>query len=501
MDARSRRIAWVVLAVLGAGGLSARPAAGGPPPAPGASAGWVSGTVVDEEDHPLAGADARVVREKPAGMWSGTSDAKGFFKVMGVPPGPAKVIVSAKGRVPFRQEVTVPVTGVASVQAKLGRGVRFAGKLVDLEGKPVAGARLVAYDASEMGGGPWRFLFFSLAGNGGSGADGSFEVDGLAPGTNYTLRVLHPRYARLDMPGLDATPGGGHGELEVTLEPAAWVTGTVVDTQGRPVSGARVSSPVDGEDVASWWGGFVRVFSDETAGDSTTDARGRFLVGSLGAGEAKLTASADAYFPGSVVLDDLATGKERCGVRIVLEPATAWVDGLLVDDLDKPVAGADLSAEGDQGTASTTKSDAQGRFKLARVRSRSAVTVRASHEGNVDARKPGVPLNTAGLRLVLPRAARLKVRVLGPDGKLVEQVNVHVEWQKSEKEEERSWSSHAQGEAGLDVPLPVGEVTVEVSGPGLARKAVGTWTTEPAKAIDGGVVKLEAAKPEEDDGE
>ena len=78
-------------------------------------------------------------------------------------------------------------------------------------------------------------------------------MDGLKPGGTYRLRVTHPHYVSLDLPGLPAEAGGGHDTLDVTVEPAAWLSGTVVDPAGAPIVGAQVSGPDDDSDG----GGFV----------------------------------------------------------------------------------------------------------------------------------------------------------------------------------------------------------------------------------------------------
>src|SRR5205809_532144 len=150
----SGRAGWACAAAIAcAFGARAAGAGGGPPAKPPAgpastALGWVSGTVTDSEGKPLAGAEVKVLREQPPGAWTGTSDAKGYFAVKGVPAGPALVIVSSRGHVPVRQEVKVPSAGSVAADAKLAMGVRFAGKIVDTDGKPVGHASILAFDSS-----------------------------------------------------------------------------------------------------------------------------------------------------------------------------------------------------------------------------------------------------------------------------------------------------------------------------------------------------------------
>jgi protocatechuate 3,4-dioxygenase beta subunit len=428
------------------------------------------------------------------------------------------VLVSAKGRVAFQKELEVPASGSETFQAKLELGVRFAGRVVDLENKPVAGAKLSAFDStqedeSRRRSGGWSFFSFvnaSETAHAESDADGRFEIDGLSPTGTYRLHVVHPRYVVLDLPGLEGTAGGGHDALEVPLEPAAWVTGVVVDTTGKPVANARVHGPA--EDASDWMGvlawGTVRISASgvvtETSGESkekdpsTTDAQGRFRVGSLSAGDSRITASADGYFDGNVVVDGLEAGKEKPDVRIVIEPATAWLDGTILDDAGRPVAGAEVWADGDQGRASQGKTDDKGRFRLEHVRSRAPVSLQASHAGHVMQSMRAVALNTSGLKLTMPRTAHVRLKVVDPDGRLVDRVTVSITVGDETGRRHTSWTQETQDEKGVDLEVSAGEVRVKVTAKGLRPKTAGPFTATPGKTVDGGVLKMEPPKRDKD---
>ena len=466
----------------------------GDPPA-GSALGWVSGTVTDEEGKPFASADVKVVREKPPGAWSATTDAKGYFAVRGVPAGPAVLMITARGRVAVRQEVKVPATGAVTVEAKLEMGVRFAGKVTDVDSKPVGGAALQAYESSGESRSSFRLIAASPAGSATSGADGLFSVDGLRPGGTYRLRVTHPHFIPLDLPGLPADPGGGHDSLDVTMESAAWLSGVVVDAAGAPVAGAQVRGPEEeGGDPAGLDPFFARFLRSLQRGldkdGSVTDARGKFEIGSLQPGEAKLTATADAYFEGSVTLDSLVAGKETAGVRVVIEAATAWIEGTVVGGDGKGLSGVELEAEGDVGRAASAKSDATGRFKLVRVRSHGPVAIRATKTGYRFGNAAGVELNSKTCKIELVKSARLKAKVVDAEGKLIPQVVVTLQQETAPNRRSASTSWTSQPAEGLDLELPIGEVTVNFGAEGYDVVEAGKWTTEPGKTIDGGTVTL-----------
>ena len=529
MHARAARgtvaLAFAVVTTLaldaGADGPApAKPPPAGAPPAPAsapsptlAGLAYVVGTVVDDEGNPVEGATVKIVRKDPPGVWTGTSDAKGAFAVKGLPSGPVMAFVSAKGRVTVQKDLKLPATGSETFQATLERGVHFAGRIVDTADKPVAGANVSAFDSTEeerdkerrkQGG--WGFFFRSInltsGGSAVSDADGRFEIDGLSSTGTYRLHVAHAKYIVVDLPGLEASAGGGHDALDVTLEPAAWVTGVVVDPAGKPIANARVRGPAEEDDSGGWFDtGFYRflrisgvdVGSAEKKDGAVTDAQGRFSVGSLCPGDSRITASAMSYFDGNVVVDGLVAGEEKPGVKIVIEPATAWLEGTIVDDQGKAVEGVQLWADGDQGRASDTKSDAKGHWKLERVRSRSAVTLHGERKGYVDLAQTDVALNSNGLRLTIRRTAHVKLKVVGPDGKTLEQVSLSVTVMEGTSRH-TTWHSEQQTPNGVDLEVPSGEVTIKVMHRGLKTASAGPFTADPAKTVDAGTITM--AKPE-----
>ncbi|HVG94434.1 MAG TPA: carboxypeptidase regulatory-like domain-containing protein [Planctomycetota bacterium] len=491
----ARMAAWAVATCLwiAAGTAAAKGGAGQPAGRPAAT-GTVSGIVTDEEGKPLAGATAEVHREGTKEPARATSDAKGFYAVRGLPPGKATVVVRAKGRMAAHREVLVPSTGLAVADAKLLPGVRFAGKVVDLKGVGVAGVRIVAFGSSGEGGLAGMFAM-SRGDATRSGPDGAYELDGIAPGHAYTLRFIHPRYVTVDLPGLDATAGGGHDGLEALLEDAAWVTGTVVGSDGKPIAGASVSA---GEDPFTFGSedGWIRVFMRLMDEDATppTDAKGRFTVGSLPEGPAKIVVQAEGHFTGTVEVADLVPGKEKSGVVVTLETAKAVVEGTVTDDLGAAVGGADVTAWGEHGRAASATSDAKGRFRLQRVASKQPVSLRVDADGHEAASAQGVALDSKDAKVVLRRLGRMTVRVLGPDGKPVPRVLVRTLVSDDNQGGGSLWME--QGAAPVSVELPLGRVEVVVEAQGCASKSVAAYDVEPGACFDAGTVTLEAGAPE-----
>ncbi len=284
-------------------------------------------------------------REDRPAPFTTRSDAKGFYTLRGLPAGDVRVVVRGAGRVTVEGEVKVPPTGLALFDAKLIPGVRYTGRVVNLRDEAVAGARVTA----KADGGretPFFFVVPSESDAVVTDAAGAFVLDGLEPGRKYTVVVRHARYLTAELPGLDGEAGGGVSDIEVLLEDAAWVTGTVTDTAGKPVAGARIVAP-NGND-GGWreldlGGVTVRVYvggDDDTVDEGPTKARTRRArplrdrrAHAHRAGEPLLLrARAPGYFAGELKVDGLEAGKERAEVVFRLEPGTAVVAGVVVDD-------------------------------------------------------------------------------------------------------------------------------------------------------------------------
>ncbi|WP_338080571.1 carboxypeptidase-like regulatory domain-containing protein [Corallococcus exiguus] len=187
----------------------------------------VSVRVVDAANQPVPGVslDARRADRGSAVARGGTTDAAGTA-LLQVMPGWYVLQAEAPGfvsvtrtdaRVPFGEEVRWDVT--------LERAAPVAGRVVDLEGRPVAGARLELHFANEDVAVPPTE----------SDAEGRFHFDGVPAGA-VTLRAekdaWSPTRLKLAAPAPELTVVmGGLGSLRIQVR----------GPDGRPVSGRATS--------------------------------------------------------------------------------------------------------------------------------------------------------------------------------------------------------------------------------------------------------------------
>ncbi len=108
-----------------------------------------------------------------------------------------------------------------AVDLELTRGGSRRGRVVDLDGKPVAGAQVYGLSVD------WEVKTLD---------DASFEVVGLEPGKPRTVSFLH-RERRL-AGSVAVEPGDG--PVEVRLRPCGSAIARLVDADGSPLAGAMV---------------------------------------------------------------------------------------------------------------------------------------------------------------------------------------------------------------------------------------------------------------------
>ena len=121
----------------------------------------------------------------------------------------------------------------------------FAGTVVDEQGKPIAGAKVFA---SFVFGGASGGIEITATGPGGSFEVFNYPVDpanfrGQA-GRGF-LFFSHPDYVEVRMEGVDAIEPDRRGGIRVVLPTGRMLSGTVLDSEGKPVAGAMVEAALE----------------------------------------------------------------------------------------------------------------------------------------------------------------------------------------------------------------------------------------------------------------
>lgn len=360
----------------------------------------VTGLVTDARGSALAGV-ALAISEKED--WRrATSDEQGKFALPVVSEGKHWLWASKRGYLKKTLEISSPEANVVLEASSVlsGRVVNSVG------GRLVTPFSVKAWQPRDAGAGDDEFNFerpvAALPGNEDSedSTDGGFALD-LNPG-RYQLRVSAPPWAPVT---LEAT---APGNLTVTLKPGAKVRGRVVDLEGAPAAGARVSCS-----------------GPEFSSRASSDAEGRFVIEGLSAGRYALVASKSEENVQLWTARAEVSVREAETVEVELRPKPgAPIAGVVISAKGEPVPGVKImgwngSTDGGYQPSATgaATTDAEGHFRL-RSLLPGPVTLYATPQGgsNVSARAIAPDEK---IIIKLGAGTTVSGRVLGEGGKVL----------------------------------------------------------------------------------
>ncbi|PTL77451.1 carboxypeptidase-like regulatory domain-containing protein [Vitiosangium sp. GDMCC 1.1324] len=238
-------------------------------------------------------------------------------------------------------------------------------------------------------------------------AEGRYQLGPLPPGL-YDVSFRKPHYLSHRV---SAHAVATSGSLDAVLTPALLVEGQVVNEVGQPVPRSRLrlisqEPNEDGDDDEDFG----------TVAEENSDESGLFVLDAPGPGPWRLIASHRDYLYRE--LEVTAPARE---LKVVL-PTSAAVEVQVVDEQDRPVAGAECLLVVDEGRLGfgprdiPTRTDERGRAVLGGVRG-GRYRVSASSP-------PGEPFRMAWQRVELRERERRLVRLRFEEGQRLEGVVV-----------------------------------------------------------------------------
>lgn len=281
-----------------------------------------------------------------------------------------------------RRAVT-PATPV-TLEFEIGDGAALSGRVVDEEGRAIAGAEVVAWCDSSFR--PERTPDRTSM----SDAQGAFRLEHLGPEFTLTARKAGFACAR----GLRGRlEDGSHvaeraNDLVVTLAPADALRGLVVDEGDRPIEGAQLSIMADGEssdrDVTAVPG--VQPFYPVHL-DARSDANGRFELAPVPRRTWGVSAAKQGFRPAHVAVD---VGKDA---RLVLERGLTLRGRVLAHD-GTPARGALVRGGAIGFEDRRTQTDELGRFELTALAPEQPVYVMVHARGSALFRRNAIEVGT-----------------------------------------------------------------------------------------------------------
>jgi hypothetical protein len=302
------------------------------------AANAVRGTVVDTEDHPVAGA-AVFAEGVPWIARGATSDADGTFRLALVPDGVTSLVAVARGYKTARAPVPRAVDSLERVvRVRLEKAAALAGDVRDPDGNAVR-ARVVACEGQ-----PSEATAVS-------GDDGTFELPPSTIGCEAVAQ--HDEFEASDAVALVE----GH-RIALRLKPGGAIEGAVVQENGAAVESFTIG-------IESFSGAQSRSLRSKPT-RKVDDPRGAFRLEKLAPGHYVIGAGAPGMAPGRSAGVDVAGGATTTGVRIVM-PSGGSVVGHVFDEHHAPLDGVELRFDAVSNvidSSARAQTDAAGRYRL-----------------------------------------------------------------------------------------------------------------------------------------
>jgi protocatechuate 3,4-dioxygenase beta subunit len=386
----------------------------------------VTGTVLSPDGRPVRGARVGVAQgDDQFGVFMSMmgvstrpvlTDPEGGFRLT-VPAGAgsATLAASADGFVEGRSDPVAVSTGaeVEGVVIRLRAGASVAGSVFGEDGAPVKGAVVRVLEIEEgvdtTNEWTWRWRLRQAEAHL-VDEDGGFRVEGLKPG-RAILAAEAPGHQEVVLQGLTLSEGSTLSGQVVRLPKGLAIAGIVTDEGGAPIAGARVShASADGSmSRASWTGG------------APTDAKGRFEIDRLRAGNYNLTASADGR--ARVSVGGVAAGTKD--VRIVM-PEGRSIEGRVVQPDGSAAARVRVWANKPDGSSNGwAQTDEEGKFKIDGLGpGPHNLGARSSDPKHRQVQVEGIQAGTRGVEIRLETGLTITGKVVDHDGNPVAGVGV-----------------------------------------------------------------------------
>ncbi len=462
------------------------------------SSGVVRGQVLDADGDPAVGVDVYVSVPARPTLRAKTNE-RGHYRISGVRTGRVLVTIRAAHHQPYEERAIVTSPGGARVDTRMVPYVVYGGRVVDSRGEPIAGVRVrpVIYTRENA---PGAYYMRSDPGAAvTTDHDGRFVVD-LAAETRYVVRFLHPHFQPSEQTSIPRDIAHSVRDARVTLRDAAWISGSVVDTSGEPISGAEVAGT-----WTYWWPYGVLEYENHVRLDGNrlshwirTDADGRFLLGRFASDRATIYARAPGSIIRRIVIDGLKRGQERSGLEVKLEQGSHSIGGVVTDGSGLPIDQAVIELVTDLERVST-HSARNGAFQLTGIHLDGPVRVRVFAMDFCDLETAPIDVNSGGGIVVKMQPSPVWTgKVTDASGALIQsgfQVRVRYSgtWHVS-----RSWSMSdlsysSQGAGGIDVTIPANRATrLQFIADGYETTETKPFEARPGQRLQGGTVRLRA---------
>jgi RNA polymerase sigma factor (sigma-70 family) len=364
----------------------------------------LEGIVVDENDKGVAGARVAIDAAPPVVI---ETESDGSFVFEGLIARYYRVEAAAGER--YAGPAGLRLTDTSEpLTLRLATGGILEVVVTDRDGgKPIAGADIE--------------LRAPLAWSGKTGADGVATLRGVGP-TWAPLAVTAKGFAPASVLASTSGDPKAPDRIAVTLGKGAAFAGTVVDENGKPVGGARVTAALVTEPFP---------VVDPRRDGVLTDEDGAFTFPALASGTYRMSATDATHAAATsspITLDGVTARK---GLELVMTAGGA-VRGLVTDSTGKPVAAADVSVVSRGFVVWRPRrqsfTDADGRFAITGLPRRAVELVAWHPSGSSSiAQADLTATREIDLKIVLDVTGAITGTVVDPKGEPVDNAQVVAE--------------------------------------------------------------------------
>ena len=402
----------------------------------------VRGIVVDAKTgQPLGGVEVVAVKDQPSlaplvdrfrglfqqGMFVDTraprrelgrtiSNPDGTFELTGLPPGRLFLDGVSDGwfvRTPASPRIAEGQIK-EGIELRASPGGRLRGIVLGADGAPSPGANVSVRPGlnaflAQLTDRQYRWLDTVADQN------GRFDIPGVPEGVGYTVSATAPSIALEEVHGV-GIQAGQVTTLTINGHLGARISGRVIDPDGEPKPGASIAMIY--LDISR-----VLFSADGRAEPIVTDEDGYFELEHVGAGRVAVVAAATDVAPSNIVELAVVDGGVYDDLLLELGEGTA-VAGMVVDDEDKPVAGAAIEMRPFERPNDPqfmkmmlkvrrveTTTDADGRF-VVKGMTGDQIVIQASKPGYTTAIASGYGLDDKDIVVKVQRGVTIRGKVV-----------------------------------------------------------------------------------------
>ncbi|MEQ1894379.1 MAG: carboxypeptidase-like regulatory domain-containing protein, partial [Planctomycetota bacterium] len=292
------------------------------------------------------------------GSGKAVADAAGEFEVTGLGKGPFTVEASlarasADGEETWSGKLTKVAPDSHALELTLLAPCTLSGRVVALDGTPVERFHLALTLPGAVFFDPGKTRAEDVV-----EAQGQFTVRGLEPG-KWQIVARAAGFGPMAPLEVVLPRGTQDAPLVLTLQPEASVAGTVLDPDGNPIAGARVTTPAG--DMTET----MRRLRDSSGVPQTvSDAEGHFVLAGLGPDVKAIQAAHERFAPSAALTLELSAGEAITDVSLRLQRG-ARVTGEVYERDGARAADVQIVAQ-NRGTfeMSMSRTDGQGEFVI-----------------------------------------------------------------------------------------------------------------------------------------